>query len=153
MHASKTGWGATNQVTDANGFWTAEEANEHINILELRAVRLGIKAILKTETKKHIHVRVDNKTSTRWATPDRSTSPREAERLWDYCTKKGILLSAEYLPGQENTKADQLSRCKPETSDWRLDPKIFETLTSKWGHCQMDLFASRKNTQLRNYVS
>lgn len=155
--ASKTGWGATNQITDANGFWTAEEAAEHINVLELRAVRLGIQAILKTEHKKHVHVRVDNKTAV--ANINKMGNPRsarltvEAEKLWNYCTERGFLLSAEYLPGQENTKADKLSRQKPETSDWRLDPAIFETLMDKLGRCQLDLFASRQNAQLQEYVS
>ena len=61
--------------------------------------------------------------------------------------------SREYLPGVLNSEADWESRHFQDSSDWKLNPSIFKTLNQLWGPLEVDLFASRINCQLRNYVS
>ena len=42
--------------------------------------------------------------------------------MWDYCLDHGLKITASYIPGKENSRADRLSREKPDGSDWKLDP-------------------------------
>lgn len=71
----------------------------------------------------------------------------------DHCLQKGIVLSAEHLLGRLNVGADQESRAKGDSSNWRLNPTVFQSLMSQVGPCQVDLFASRLNAQLESYMS
>jgi len=52
-----------------------------------------------------------------------------------------------------NSMADRASRLKKDRHDWKLCPKIFSYLEWIWGPHQIDIFASRHNTQLRRYYS
>ena len=42
--ASKQGWGAATSDSSTGGLWTAEEATEHINFLEMLAVLFALKS-------------------------------------------------------------------------------------------------------------
>lgn len=46
--ASQRGWGAAYQGIFSRGHWSVEEAQWHINILELRAATLSLKALLQS---------------------------------------------------------------------------------------------------------
>ena len=76
-----------------------------------------------------------------------------AREIWEFCFKRKILISAEYLPGSMNVQADRLSREIPDSSDWQLDQQMVKQVMRQWGKCKMDLFASRWNTQLPLFVS
>ena len=63
-------------------------------------------------------------------------------------------LSAEYLPGKENTIADEESRAMKDRSDWMLNTEVFECLSCRFPHMNVDLFAaSRLTSQLPRYFS
>ena len=47
------------------------------------------------------------------------------KRMWMWCLERGMLLSAEYLPGRDNTVANSKSREMKDRSDWRLDNSVF----------------------------
>ena len=70
-----------------------------------------------------------------------------AQELWEYA------LTAEYLPGELNHKPDWQSRHSRDSSNWKLNPKVFHSIDQLWGPLTTDLFADRINTQIRNYVS
>ena len=63
----------------------------------------------------------------------------------------GILLAEqhhtdmEHLKGVLNVKADHESRVFKDSSNWKLKPQIFQTITKIWGHPEIDLFADRTN--------
>ena len=63
--ASKKGWGAAYQGISTGGHWSVEEAKAHINVLELRAATLALKALLKHQlpVPKHVHFRLHNTTA------------------------------------------------------------------------------------------
>ena len=44
--ASHIGWGATTTENETQGLWAQYESDKHINVLELLAVELGLKALL-----------------------------------------------------------------------------------------------------------
>ena len=62
-----------------------------------------------------------------------------------------ITVEAHHLPGRLNIVADFESQAHPDTSDWQLDPSIFQVI--KWGPFTIDLFASRLTAQLPRFVS
>ena len=77
----------------------------------------------------------------------------QACHLWEWCLHKGITVSAEYLPGQENWIADKESQWIQTAVEWKLHGEVFSLIQKVLGPCQIDLFASRLNNQLRGYVS
>ena len=48
-----------------------------------------------------------------------------AKEIWDYLLANGIAVTAEYLPSSLNIQADWQSRNHRDSSDWKLNPKIF----------------------------
>ncbi|XP_068749421.1 uncharacterized protein [Montipora capricornis] len=61
--ASKMGWGAATNDLSTGGLWTAEEAREHINYLEMLAVLFALKSFSTLTSNKHVKVMVDNTTT------------------------------------------------------------------------------------------
>ena len=52
-----------------------------------------------------------------------------------------------------NHEADWQSRHFRDSSNWKLNPKVFQTLDQLWGPLTIDLFENRMNSQLPNFVS
>jgi hypothetical protein len=73
--------------------------------------------------------------------------------LWQWCLERSITVEAHHLPGRLNTVADYESRAGPDSSDWQLDPVVFQKINSKWGPFAVDLFATRLTAQLPRFVS
>lgn len=71
-----------------------------------------------------------------------------AKNLWDWCLTRNISVTARYLPGIHNVKADRESRVFLDSSDWKLHPGVFDRLYQMWGPQNIDLFASRLSYQL-----
>ena len=59
--ASLSGWGACSGGNITSGHWDALE-KDHINILELKAVLFGLKALMHNVRCKHIRIKSDNNT-------------------------------------------------------------------------------------------
>ena len=74
-------------------------------------------------------------------------------QMWGWCMERKIYISAEHLLGKLNTVADQESRVRPDSSEWKLNPSVFQQLMSRLGPCKIDLFVSRLTTQLPEYFS
>ena len=155
--ASLSGWGAVWKHQKIGGVWTPEEANLHINVLELTGALFAVRAFAKDKQNAHVHLRMDNVSAVTYIQKmggTRSSRLLEvAGTLWDFCLQRNILLSAEYLPGSLNGQADWESRHSSDTSDWQLDKSLFQAINQRWGPLEMDLFASRHNAQLSLYVS
>ena len=73
--------------------------------------------------------------------------------LWVWCANHGIWLSAVHIPGKENVLADKESREKRSDTEWKLNPKLLDSIVTLWGTVSIDLFASRLNYQLKPFVS
>ena len=48
------GWGASYANTPTGGAWLSDEKRLHINVLELKAIFLSLKAFIKTENEHHV---------------------------------------------------------------------------------------------------
>ena len=80
-------------------------------------------------------------------------SARDSPGTVGICPKQADNLTAEYLPGELNDEADWESRHFRDSSNWKLNPTVFQALNHLWGSLPIDLFADRMNTQLQSYIS
>ena len=69
-----------------------------------------------------------------------------------WCKGRRLNIQAVHLPGCLNFVADHESRCKADSSDWRLSPVLFAK-PATFLEMKVDLFASQWNTQLKKFVS
>ena len=76
-----------------------------------------------------------------------------SKEIWDYLLAKGITITAEYLPGALNKEADFQSRAVRDSREWKLDPKVFQTICRKWELPDIDLFVSRISHQVPTYTA
>ena len=60
--SSTLGWGVADGNNPSGGRWKADEIN-HINVLELKAIFIGVQAYCKRKNCKHVRVMFDNITA------------------------------------------------------------------------------------------
>jgi len=76
----------------------------------------------------------------------------EAVQIFQLCYKHGIQLHAEWLPREENARADLFSKIEDE-DDWQLNPVVFSDIDRDWGPHTIDRFSSSSTTQLPRFCS
>ena len=156
--ASLEGWGAHLDELQAAGLWTPQEKQLHINLLELKAVWLGLRAFQDYIQGRAVVSMCDN------ASVVAHIRHQGGTHSWSLCHKtlqllhwahsQQIDLRAQYLPGKKNILADRLSRRNQVlTSEWSLHPEICRKLWSLWGQPHIDLFAMANNNKLSIYMS
>ena len=158
--ASAQGWGAHCAHMIAQGPWSTQQSKLHINVLELKAVLLALKTFVPQLSlhQRIIQVASDNTTVCAYINKLGGT------RSWDlfaltwhlfaFCRKNKVVLTARHVPGVMNLVADQLSRSQQTLhTEWSLNPKIFRWLSQIDFQPQIDLFATRFNHKLPQYVS
>ena len=94
--ASNKGWGATLGDKVAGSHW-AEMELCHINVLELKAILLGLQALCKDMVDVHVRVYSDNSTAVSCIERGGSTKMdlcNLTEEIINWCTVRGIILSA-----------------------------------------------------------
>ena len=147
------------QGRHAQGLWRCEESSSlHINALELKAALCAVRAFTPNQRQLNVHLRMDNRTAVAYLLRmggGGDTVPciaRVAQELREYALNKQITLTAENLPGELN-EADWESRHFRDSSNWKLNPTVFQVLNHLWGPLTIDLFVDRMNTQLQSYIS
>ncbi|XRB14270.1 RNA-dependent DNA polymerase [Pseudoscourfieldia marina] len=157
LHTDSSGfaWGAVlDGKLEARGYWTSEEAEDHITLNELRAVTRAVttfRSQLEGKTVQHFEdnmgvVYIINGLTTR--------SPAimaELRLLWRVLDLNGINLLTEYINTKANVHADALSRLDDE-EDWQLNPKVFRMIDAVEQH-SVDRFATALNTLLPRFNS
>ena len=158
--ASGLGWGATNGKAQCGGRWKAHEtlaSGNNINYLELLAALFALKAFCREMHDIHVLMRLDNTTAVTYINDMGGIKSVEcnalAITLWSWCIERNIWVTAAHLPGAENTIADRRSRTFRDETEWMLNPRIFVELCNIIHRPQVDMFASRLNTQLPMFVS
>ena len=75
-------------------------------------------------------------------------------RILSWCTRQQVTLRARHIPGRLNVIADKLSRLgQTIQTEWSLHPEVFQAICSRWHKPQVDLFATRFNNKLPQFVS
>ena len=137
------------------GVWSKQERSLHINVLELLAVKLAGLSFTKNREVKATHFQIDNATALRYFRKMRSVMSLEmiklSKEIWDYLLSHGITITTEYLPTKLNIIADRESREKVDSSELKLDPKVFQRLVQLMGNPAVDFFASRLSHKLHQY--
>ena len=156
--ASGDGWGAWTPSSSVHGKWSLSEREFHINILELKSVFLSFKSLFRTTFSCSILVKTDNTTAVAFINKQGGTKCKIlcnlALSLWEFCVNRSISLSAMYIEGTLNTRADKLSRLKTVDHDYFLSQETFSSISDFLPFpLIIDLFASRLNFKIKNYVS
>ncbi|KAJ8914652.1 hypothetical protein NQ315_017349 [Exocentrus adspersus] len=127
--ASTTGWGgfAMNQKT--HGFWSTEESQLHINILEMKAAYYCLRSFTKDMENINILLRVDNITAisciNRMGSVRFPSLNAAARQIWQYCENKNIHVFASYIQSKSNIIADQQSRIQSTESEYELSKMAY----------------------------
>ena len=155
---SKEGWGAHLNELTARGSWSVPESKLHINYLELKAVFLALKEFQSCCTGQMVLVATDNTTVVAYINKEGGMrSGPLCALLWrilTWCSQRQVTLRARHIPGHLNVIADKLSRLgQTIQTEWSILPEIFHKVCKKWHRPQIDLFATRFNHKLPQFVS
>lgn len=155
--ASGIGWGIFCDGQVANGFWTEEDKENHINHLELLAAFLGLQCFAKYLNSCQILLRIDNTTAiayiNRMGGIQFNNLNRLARDIWQWCEARKIWIFASYIKSKDNKEADLESRSINMDGEWELSPAVFLDIVRSFGNPSIDLFATRANTKCDRYLS
>lgn len=155
--ASKKGWGSKFKDKHVGGRWDEEEMSHHINYLELLAIFYSLQAFFKDHKSLHIGIRSDNTCAIAYVNEMGGMSSIDLDKLafkiWSWCAERDIFITAQFIPGIENFDADHMSRNFTDSTEWKLKKEIFDRIRLHCFDPDIDLFASRLNCQLDNFVS
>ncbi|XP_060548605.1 uncharacterized protein LOC132712109 [Pantherophis guttatus] len=155
--ASLQGWGAHCRGHLAQGVWTSVESRRSINWLELRAIYLALRTFHHLVSNSHVLVLTDNITAKAHVNHQGGTRSlslmSEVLRLGLWSEIHLASLRAEHISGVTNLQADWLSRQRLDHAEWRLNPRLFHQITTRFGMPVLDLFATLDNAQLPRFIS
>ncbi len=155
--ASLVGWGAVREGEGISGLWQGPWLAQHINVLELKAVHLGLLHFLPVLQGRHVLVRTDSTVAAAYINRQGGLgSPRLcrlARIILEWAHPRFKSLRATHVPGQTNLAADQLSRGGPLPGEWRLHPEVVNQIWTRFGTAVADLFASRETTHCPLFFS
>ena len=158
LGASCSGWGAHLLDQHVAGVWSDQEKLLHINLLEMKALFLGLQAFREDVIGHHVTAMCDNSTVVAYVNKQGGTVSRAlcllTSRLLRWTESFDVHLDARYLPGEHNVLADVLSRRGQVIgTEWSLHPQVARSLFRMWGNPSLDLFATCLNAKLPLYCS
>lgn len=156
--ASLTGWGCYCELGKTGGHWKNSELGVSINALELKAGLFALQTFASDKLNIHLRLMMDNTCAVscvnKFGTSHSDICNSITKDIWDFCIVRNIWISAAYVPGVENTAADEESRNTNMDTEWRLNTDL---LTQALGYLdftpEIDLFATRINSQYPRYMS
>lgn len=159
--ASLDGWGAALEGgVSTGGRFSATELQmygSNINALELMAIFLSLEAFLPHLSNKHVLIKSDNTTAIAYVREMGGVKSQLcnqlAQKIWDLCINHAMWLTITHLPGVLNVVADAKSRKFNDRTEWMLDKELAKAIFTVFGTPSLDLFASRINKQVENFVS
>ena len=163
------GFDVTNEM-EFSGIWGTEDKLHHINFLELKAAFVCLKHFCHMVRNEHIYLFMDNTVAIKYISKmgGRKSKLNElAKQIWEWCEIRNIWLSVFHIPSHMNFRADRLSRLKNTNTcsvsklkkkchddmEWALEQEIYQRISDKMGHSEVDLFASAKNYKHKLYIS
>ena len=139
--ASLNGWGAVMGSSSTGGLFSDEETQNHINVLELKAILFGLESLARHN-------------STAFSTSHSGKRDTLKKQTWKWAEKNENWLSATDIPGIQNTEADLASRKNEVHTEWKLRENIFSNICSQLNTSpKTDLFATSVNTPLSTVIS
>ena len=142
--ASLEGWGAIdlNLNNVSQGRWLSAEKIKSINVLELLAIFLALKALYKNSSHVHINFQSDNTSAIAYINDMGGMSSISmdilAKTIWLWCIDRDIHISATYVSSIDNS-ADFFSRNFSDSTEWMLKNYIFLRLCRQFFIPEVDL--------------
>ena len=140
--------------------WLPSEEPHSINWKELACPEMGMRAAARkfkgAFTNALVTGQLDNTTAVSYIGRMGGPLPHLsdlAERLWFWLLKQRSWIQVSHLAGVLNVRADTASRWRDDRSEWRLSSEAFAHVERAFGPHTVDLFASRRNTQLPRFFS
>ena len=135
--SSTQGWGAHLQDLTASGIWSQDQAQLHINVLELQAIWLGLRAFSQRVENTRVALMSDNTSAVAYLRNQGGTKSLAMNDLaTDICLwaeKRGMTLVPRYLPGHLNVLADHLSRRgQILKTEWSLNQTVADRIFRAW---------------------
>ena len=156
--ASPWGGGAVNTHGDYfQRSWSETESCQHINLLEIRAAREGIRALVDPHETVRPHI--DNTTACAYIRKiggTRSVSLcQESLKLWREVVSRDVhVLSPFWLSSADNLEADFLSRQALLAWDFQLRRREFRRICCQFQvKPTLDAFATSRTNQLSRYMT
>ena len=143
--ASFDGWEAVCEKSETGSMCTKQEQALHINTIEILRDKLGLLSFFKDNKDiKHIRIMMDNNTAVAYTNNMGELDPISV-----------TILLLTYDNGLQNDKYrfQQPTSQDLKVLEWKLMDDKFEQIVSTFGKPDIDLFASRINHHLSNYVS
>ncbi|XP_073409036.1 uncharacterized protein [Dendrobates tinctorius] len=141
----------------SQGKWSPREVTLPINVLEIRAILLALRAFHHLLAASHIRIQSDNATAVAYVNHQGGTrsaqAMREVAHILRWAEDTRSVLSAVHIPGVENWEADFLSRQGMDSGEWSLHPEIFCQICQRWRTPEVDLMASHLNTKVPNFMA
>jgi hypothetical protein len=154
--ASLKGWGAERDGNTANGPWPLDQAQSHINVLELWAVYYGLRSLVR-ERNVVVLCRVDSQNAMAYINKlggCRSVEQHKITKtLFEWCQERNIILRSSYIDTKSNATADFLSRNVENPLDVSLSRNYFDKVVRNFGVPEIDLFASFRTFKCRIFYS
>ena len=157
--ASKSGWGGfiqSNQVKVARGEWPRHSAVAHSSSTEreMQAVVWTLQSMSDSLQGLSVGIHTDNLNTASILCRGSRVQRLHALALqaFDLCQANQIQLLVQWIPREQNTCADYLSRII-DRDDWQVSRRIFTELHSRWGPFSVDRFASHLSKQLPRFNS
>ena len=136
------------------GYWNKQEQMKSSTWREVEAVRRVLQSNVEILRNKHVKLLSDNKnvSSVLQIGSRQSDLQKLALDTYHICEKESIIISPEWIPREDNIRADNLSRCT-DSDDWSVKWWVFEMLDKKWGPHSVDRFASHFNNKCVRFNS
>ena len=155
--ASLHGWSGVLLPNPVSGVWPPSFRRMSINWLELMAVKLSLEHFSHLLRGRSVLLLSDNSTAVsclrRQGTYRSEALLSLSLDILEFCQSLDITLVPRHLSGELNVLADRHSRKGPVGSEWSLDSVTFQWLSRLAGPFQVDLFATRDNAHLPDFVS
>ena len=155
--SSLYGWSGILLPHSASGVWPPSFSGMSINWLELMAIKYSLLEFVDLLRDRDVLLMSDNTTSVaciRHQGTYRSADLMNLTRdILEFCQLHSITLVPRHLSGNLNALADLHSRRDPVGAEWSLDKHTFAWVSRLVEHLQVDLFATRDNNQLQQFVS
>ena len=147
--ASCSGWGAHLLDQRVSRVWSNQEKLLHINLLEMKALFLGLQAFREDFIGYHVTAMCDNSTVVAYVNKQGGTVSWAlcllTSRLLRWTESFDVHLYARHLPGQDNVLS---RRGQVVGTEWSLHPQVVRSLLRVWGNPSIDLFATCLNAKL-----
>ena len=134
--------------------WLEDQSQLHINILEMMAICLTLKKVIKCIHHSCVMISTDNTTVVSYINKQGVThTPSLCVEVWKilhWCLEYDIVIRVCHIPSKFNILAEHLSRLdRPLKTEWALDQSVANPVFQMLNYLNVDLFATYSVTNSR----